>query len=74
MDHSSNSLEFLLRCQRLVTINSSVGLEGLLLERDVQILGDTSYRFIDEVADESERENRMAFYLFSYLVPFELMF
>ncbi|HID9455035.1 TPA: GT99 family glycosyltransferase N-terminal domain-containing protein [Serratia marcescens] len=74
IDHSSNSLEFLLRCQRLVTINSSVGLEGLLLERDVQILGDTSYRFIDEVADESERVNRMAFYLFSYLVPFELMF
>ena len=74
IDHSPNSLEFLLRCQRIVTINSSVGLEGLLLESDVQILGDTSYRFIDEVADESERVNRMAFYLFAYLVPFELMF
>jgi GR25 family glycosyltransferase involved in LPS biosynthesis len=74
IDHSSNSLEFLHRCQRTVTINSSVGLESLLLERDVQILGDSSYSFINEVIDESERVNRMAFYLFAYLVPFDLMF
>ncbi|CAI1595461.1 Capsule polysaccharide biosynthesis protein [Serratia quinivorans] len=74
IDHSPNSLEFLHRCRRVVTINSSVGLEGLLLGSEVQILGDSSYSFINDVVDESERANRMAFYLFAYLVPFDLIF
>jgi hypothetical protein len=74
IDNSPNSLEFLHRCQRLVTINSSVGLESLLLDIEVQILGDSSYRFINDAADKAERVNRMAFYLFAYLVPFDLIF
>lgn len=74
IDHSPNSLEFLNRCQKIVTINSSVGLEGLLLKSEVQVLGDSSYSFINEAADESECANRMAFYLFAYLVPFDLIF
>ncbi|MFK3841193.1 hypothetical protein [Serratia sp. NPDC087055] len=74
IDNSPNSLEFLHRCQRLVTINSSVGLESLLLDIDVEILGDSSYRFINDVTDNAERANRMAFYLFAYLVPFDLIF
>ncbi|HHQ6721307.1 TPA: GT99 family glycosyltransferase N-terminal domain-containing protein [Serratia fonticola] len=74
VDASPNSLEFLYRCQQVLTINSSVGLEGLLLQKPVQVLGDSSYSFIADAESESERVNRMAFYLLSYLVPFDLIF
>lgn len=74
LDDSANSLDFLYRCKQVLTINSSVGLEALLLQKPVQVLGDSSYSFIADADSESERVNRMAFYLFSYLVPFKLMF
>lgn len=74
VDESPNSLEFLYRCQQVLTINSSVGLEGLLLQKPVQVLGDSSYSFIADAESESERVNRMAFYLLFYLVPFDLIF
>uniref|UniRef100_UPI003989FB7A GT99 family glycosyltransferase N-terminal domain-containing protein n=1 Tax=Serratia sp. (in: enterobacteria) TaxID=616 RepID=UPI003989FB7A len=74
VDDSPNSLEFLFRCKQILTINSSVGLEGLLLQKPVQVLGDSSYSFIADAKSESERANRMAFYLLSYLVPFDFIF
>lgn len=70
VDRSGSSIEFLGKCKELITINSSVGLEGLLFERKVTILGDCSFAFINQAASEQERVNRLAFYLFCYLVPF----
>jgi GT2 family glycosyltransferase/glycosyltransferase involved in cell wall biosynthesis len=73
IDHSANSIDFISRCRNILTINSSVGLEAMLLDVPVTILGDCSYAFCN-VINRSERANRLAFYLFSYLVPFELLF
>jgi len=73
LDNSSSSLGFLKRCKEIVTINSSVGLEALLLNIPVTILGECSYSFCN-VENIVERTRRLTFYLFSYLVPFELLF
>lgn len=73
LDNSLSSFEFLNRCEKIVTINSSVGLEALLLNIPVTILGECSYSFCN-VENIIERTRRLTFYLFSYLVPFELLF
>ncbi|MDM7180666.1 GT99 family glycosyltransferase N-terminal domain-containing protein, partial [Klebsiella quasipneumoniae] len=74
IDASANSLEFIQKCHSIYTINSSVGLEALLCEKKTNILGDCSYAFVAEEASGPNRVNTMAFYLFAYLVPFELIF
>lgn len=74
IDASANSLEFIQKCHSIYTINSSVGLEALLCEKKTNILGDCSYAFVAEEASGPNRVNAMAFYLFAYLVPFELTF
>lgn len=74
IDASANSLEFIQKCHSIYTINSSVGLEALLCEKKTNILGDCSYAFVAEEAPGPTRVNAMAFYLFAYLVPFELIF
>ncbi|RND28766.1 hypothetical protein EC588_07180 [Klebsiella quasipneumoniae subsp. similipneumoniae] len=74
IDASANSLEFIQKCHSIYTINSSVGLEALLCEKKTNILGDCSYAFVAEEVSGPTRVNAMAFYLFAYLVPFELIF
>lgn len=74
IDDSANSLDFIEKCKEVFTINSSVGLEALLTGKKTTILGDCSYDFINELEDTQARVNAAAFYLFSYLVPFELVF
>lgn len=74
IDASANSLEFIQKCHSIYTINSSVGLEALLCEKKTNILGDCSYAFVAEETSGPNRVNAMAFYLFAYLVPFELIF
>lgn len=74
VDDSPDSIAFIRRCERLLTINSSVGLEALLLGTPVEVLGDCAHRFIAEAPDTRERAARLAFYLFAYLVPMTLVF
>ncbi|MGL4756949.1 MAG: GT99 family glycosyltransferase N-terminal domain-containing protein, partial [Aeromonadaceae bacterium] len=72
LDNSPNSLYFVALCRQIFTINSSVGLEALLLDKPLKVCGDNSYNFILEAHDEAERLRRLSFYLFGYLVPFSL--
>lgn len=74
VDHSATSIDFIAQCQKIVTINSSVGLEALLMGVPVITFGDCSFRFILEAQGEQERINRLGFYLFAYLVPYALIF
>lgn len=74
IDKSKNSLDFIQLCQKILTINSSVGLEALLQSKQVEILGECSYKFITETTDHQEKIDRLAFYLFAYLVPADLGF
>jgi hypothetical protein len=73
-DSSAGSTAFVRRCRRILTINSSVGCEALLLEKEVETLGDSSYRFVTEAEDKPERVRRLAYYLFAYLVPYDLIY
>ena len=72
IDNSPNSLIFVAHCRHILTINSSVGLEALLLDKRLTVWGDNSYNFVLEADDDTERLRRLSFYLFGYLVPFSL--
>ena len=74
IDNSPNSIEFIEKCKEIVTINSSVGLEALLFERETTILGDSSFSFINKAKSDLEKTNRLAFYLLCYLTPFNMAF
>jgi hypothetical protein len=74
LDDSSDSLAFIRRCEKILTINSSVGLEALLMQTPVEVLGDCAHRYIAETDDEGERTARLAFYLFAYLVPMQSIY
>lgn len=73
VDYSPDTACFLDRIQELIIINSSVGLEALLRGKRVKALGDSSYQFMTLLPDE-QRAAALAFYLFGYLVPQELVF
>ncbi len=74
LDDSPDSLAFIRRCDKVLTINSSVGLEAMLLQTPVEILGDCAHRFVAEADGEAERTARLAFYLLAYLVPMQLIY
>jgi hypothetical protein len=74
LDDSPDSVAFIRCCERILTVNSSVGLEAMLMQTPVELLGDCSNRFIAEASDEQERAARLAFYLFVYLVPMHLIY
>lgn len=74
VDDSSDSVTFICRCEQILTINSSVGLEAILMDIPVEVLGDCAHRFIVEACSERERTSRLAFYLFAYLVPMDLIY
>jgi hypothetical protein len=74
VDNSPSSVAFIRRCRRIRTINSSVGFEAMLLGKPVAALGDASWRFIGDPDDPDEFLRRMAFYLFAYLVPMDLIY
>lgn len=72
IDGSASSLEFVARCQRIFTINSSVALEAILLNKPVRTFGDSSLNFILASDEHNERLARLIFYVFGYLVPARL--
>lgn len=70
IDESPTSLEFVARCNKIMTINSSVALEALLLGVPVTIFGDSSLcHLAKEIPHSLSLVRRLTFYLFAYLVP-----
>lgn len=78
IDHSDNSLEFVLRCKKIVTISSNVAFEGMWLGRPSYVIGDLPFsfqalrdiRFDDDMVCDAEFINFMFFCCFT---PFHLM-
>ena len=68
VDNSSNSLELLVKCKRLYTLNSSVAFEAMLLGREAKIFGDNPFRCM-QFMNENERLLALNFAIFSYLMP-----
>ena len=67
VDTSNNSLEFISKCKRIYTLNSSVAFEALLLGREVKIFGDSPFRIL-QFMDEEELTLALNFAVFSYLI------
>ena len=74
VDDSLDSVAFIRRCEKILTINSSVIVEAMLMQIPVEVLGDCAHRFVAEAGDAQERSARLAFYLFAYLVPMHLIY
>ena len=55
VDNSPDSVAFIRRCERILTINSSIGLEAMLMQTPVEVLGDCAHRFIAETVEERTR-------------------
>ena len=74
VDDSPDSIAFIRRCDRILTINSSLGLEAMLMQVPVEVLGDCAHGFVARAGGDRERAVRLMFYLFAYLVPMGLIF
>jgi hypothetical protein len=75
VDRSAGSIPFIQRCESIVTINSGLGAEALLLGRRVESLGDSPYAHIARLATGSpEWLAALRFFLLNYLVPWSLLF
>lgn len=73
IDTSVNSIVFLLKCDILITINSSVALEALLFEKRIKILGDNPFAFLMNV-DENQKRMALNFAVFGYMIPYDYLF
>lgn len=81
IDSSGSSRDFIYKCKKIATINSSVGLEALLMGKCVTVFGDSPYKFITDdgtLAYKSAGLNSMDlflnFFVFGYLIPFDYLF
>ena len=78
-DISDTSLEFILKCRRILTIGSNIGFEAMLAGRTSYVLGSVAFAFkalknakmIDESIVDIEYLN---FLTFGFYVPFDIMF
>ena len=74
IDFSQNSIGFINKCESIITINSSVGLEALLFNKNVKILGDSPFAFIDKLSNDKEKLLAINFAVFGYMIPYEFLF
>jgi hypothetical protein len=63
----SDALEFINKCERIYCLNSSVGLESLLLGRKVTMLGDSPFKTLGNM-EEDMLIKALNFTVFGYLV------
>jgi glycosyl transferase family 99 len=79
VDSSTSAMEFICKCKRILTINSSVAFEAIVAGRPTYILGDSPManmayhhfdrRVRDQLRDIPLLREKVAFYAFNYLVP-----
>jgi hypothetical protein len=82
VDDSRTSLEFISRCKRILTINSSVAFEALMMGRATYVLGDSPLKpaahgqvdrhLRDEILGKSNVAEYLDFITFNYLIPSNL--
>ena len=75
IEHEDKTLtpqEFIYLCERIITINSSVGLEAILLGKSSEILGDSPFKFASQ--NNESLAKKISFILLNYLIPFNFLF
>ena len=79
-DHSSSSLEWILKCRRVISIGSNVAFEAMLLGKTSYVLGENFPYHYGSVTELKQYEERVAdlryinYIIFGYYVPYSLMF
>lgn len=63
-----DAAEFINKCNKIYCLNSSVGLEAILLGRKAKILGESPFSSICEM-DEGTQLKALNFIVFGYLIP-----
>lgn len=85
IDNSVKAVEFIHKCEKIITINSSVAFEAALYNKPVYILGDSPYKMLAEdlstltienhkIKNDLLRTMKINFLTFVYMVPYELFF
>ncbi|WP_427914256.1 GT99 family glycosyltransferase N-terminal domain-containing protein [Ramlibacter sp. MMS24-I3-19] len=74
VDSSRSAIDFILRCRRIHTINSSVAVEAMLLGREVAVFGDSPFGFCIDADTFRPKQAEFAFLLLNYLVPWDIAF
>ncbi len=79
IDNSDLASSFILKCKRLITINSSVAFESILLGRETYVLGESplnlyAQNYLDrelkyKINDSLELTRFLNIFLFAYLIP-----
>lgn len=67
------ALDFINKCQKIYCLNSSVGLEAMLLGRESKILGDSPFADLCSM-DEKTKLKALNFAVFGYLTHRDLLF
>lgn len=79
-DHSSSSLEWILKCRRIISIGSNVAFEAMLLGKTSYVLGDNFPYHYGSITELNQYEEKIAdlkyinYIVFGYYVPYSLMF
>lgn len=68
-----DSIDFINKCDKIYCLNSSVGLEAILLGRDVKIFGDSPFKDIPSM-DEGTKVKALNFTIFGYLTHRNFLF
>lgn len=80
MDHSPTSLDWILKCNRIITTLSNMSFEAMLFKRTSYILEENIPFYIEAVNSLNRLEDKLAsisfinYITFAYYVPYELLF
>jgi hypothetical protein len=82
VDNSASSMEFISKCKRILTINSSIAFEAIAAGKPTYVLGDSplagmAYRQFDRHVRDQMRgipllREKLEFYALNYLIPMDL--
>jgi hypothetical protein len=72
IDRSETPMEFIRNCREIYTINSSLGLESLLHERNATVFGDSPFAYCIDAETHQGDPSALSFFLLNYLVPWRL--
>lgn len=69
----NNAVEFINKCREIYCLNSSIGIEAMMLGREAKILGDSPFRNVCNM-DEETKLKALNFIVFGYLIHRDLLF
>ncbi len=80
IDNSNNSVEWILKCKRIVTMASNIGFEAQLYGRPTYVLTDKIPFYFDSIHDLNSTEDYVSsiklinYFIFAYFVPYDFLF